>query len=262
MFELKEFRAVQSLDQADEILHQNKKNVVLGGLLWMRMGTRQFHTGIDLGSLGLDQIVDTGNAIDIGCYTCLRQMETSALLRDNFGSLFQDALGSIVGIQFRNLATIGGSVFSRFSFSDLTTALMVLDTQVHLHRGGTLALADFLDAPPGRDILVKLSIPKKSIKTAYQSIRMTATDFPVLATALSFSQDGWKIALGSRPSRAKLARETAAQLTDYPSPEQIRSACDTLMDELSFGGNQRGSKAYREKLARVLVKRGIDSICR
>lgn len=262
MFELKDYRAVESLDQAEELLLKDKKNVILGGLLWMKMGKNRYNTGIDLCRLGLDRIIDKGDTIELGCMTSLRELETSHLLTENFGSLFKDALGHIVGVQFRNLATLGGSVAARFSFSDLITALMVLDTRVHFHRAGTVSLADFLTGPSLRDILVKISIPKVKIQTKYLSHRLSATDFPVLAAALSRKNDQWTIALGARPSRAKLAPKAAGMLSKTPDPGQVRAACDILVEELGFGSNQRGTMAFREKLARVLVKRGIDSICR
>jgi len=261
VFDLKEFCKVQSLGQADNLLHQDKKNVILGGLLWMRMGNRQYHTGIDLSGLGLDRIEDKGDRIDIGAMACLRQLETSSLLKNNFGPVIRDAVSPIVGVQFRNLATVGGTVFSRFSFSDLITALLVLDTQVRLHRGGRVPLADFLESSPGRDILVSLSIPKQEIKTSYQSFRKTATDFPVLAAALSRDDSGWKIAMGARPSRAKPAPETAKLLPVNPNADQIDAACAAIVRELGFGSDQRGGKTYREHLAKILVKRGIQDIC-
>ncbi len=261
MFDLKEFCRVQSLEQADGLLQEDNKNVILGGLLWMRMGSRQYHTGIDLSGLGLDRIEDKGDRIDIGAMACLRQLETSAHLTDNFGPLIRDAVSSIVGVQFRNLATVGGTVFSRFSFSDLITALLVLDTRVHLHRGGVVPLADFLESSPGRDILVRLSIPKQEIKTSYQSFRKTATDFPVLAAALARNKTGWKIALGARPSRARLAPQTAELLPSAPSARQVDAACTAIVRELGFGSDQRGGKAYREQLAKILIKRGIQNIC-
>jgi len=261
VFDLKDFCRVQRLQQADDLLHRDKKNVILGGLLWMRMGARQYHTGIDLSGLGLDRIDDKGDQIEIGAMACLRQLETSILLEDNFGPVIRDAVSPIVGVQFRNLATVGGTVFSRFSFSDLITALMVLDTRVHLHRGGVVPLADFLESSPGRDILTVLSIPKQNIKTSYQSFRKTATDFPVLAAALGRDENGWKIAMGARPSRAKLAPDAAKLLPVNPDASQVDEACSAIVKELGFGSNQRGGKAYREHLAKILVKKGIQDIC-
>ncbi|MEH0021779.1 MAG: FAD binding domain-containing protein [Desulfobacter sp.] len=262
MFELKEFCAVQSLEQADRLLHSDRKNVILGGMLWMRMGTRQFHTGIDLSQLGLDRIKDTGDHIEIGAMTCLRQVETSPVLEENFGTIFKDAVSGIVGVQFRNLATLGGSVFSRFSFSDVSTALLVLGTRVRLYRGGDMPLSDFLETSPGRDILVSLSIPKQTIDTVYLSHRKSATDVPVLGAALARTPQGWHIALGARPSRARLAPKAAGLLPRVPDPEQVEAACAAVQEELGFGSNPRGSEAYRRHLAGVLIKRGVRAICR
>ena len=262
MFGLKEYRVAQSLDQADQLLHENKGNVILGGLLWMRMGRKNYHTGIDLSQLGLDRILETEEAIEIGCMTRLRQIETSGILDACFGRVLADAVSHIVGVQFRNAATMGGSVFSRFSFSDVVTALLALETHVHLYRGGILPLETFLESSPQRDILVKLSLKKKAWKTSYQSHRMTATDFPVLAAAISCCEDRWRISLGARPSRAKLATKAAALLPKKPDAAQIAAACDQVVEEMSFGGNQRGTREYREILAKVLVKRGVEAVCR
>lgn len=244
------------------MLHADKGNVILGGLLWMRMGRKNYHAGIDLSQLGLDRIIETKEAVEIGCMTRLRQVETSQTLADCFGTVLTDAVSHIVGVQFRNAATIGGSVFSRFSFSDVLTGLLALETHVHLYRGGILPLETFLESSPQRDILVKLSIRKKGWTTSYQSHRMTATDFPVLAAAVSCCEDGWRICLGARPSRAKLALKAAALLPEKPDDARIAAACDQVVQELAFGGNQRGTKEYREILAKVLVKRGVEAICR
>lgn len=262
MFELKKYCAVQSLDQADEMLHADKKNVILGGLLWMKMSRKKYNTGIDLSRLGLDGIKDTGNFIEIGCMTSLRQMEISPILEDYFGLLIKDSVAHIVGVQFRNLATIGGSVYSKFGFSDILTALMILDAQVHLHRAGLVPLEDFLEMPPRRDILVNILIPKKKMAASYQSHRMTATDFPVLNAAVGCRKGRWKIALGARPGRAKSAKKTAALLTAAPDEDQVRKVCDTVVEELAFGSNARGSRDYRKAIAKVLVKRGIEAVCR
>ena len=261
MFELNQFISAQSLEQADELLHQDKKNLILGGLLWTRLGSRQFNTGIDLSGLNLDRITDKGDHIEIGAMTSLRNLETSPLLTDHFGPAIRTAVSHIVGVQFRNLATVGGSVFSRFSFSDLTTALLVLDTRVHLYRGGQLPLAEFLETSPGRDILVHLTIPKQSIHTAYICHRKSAADFPVLAAALGRTKDTWHIAVGARPSRAKLAPQAAGLLTKTPDDAQIKAAGQTVIRELKFGSNSQGSREYREHLVKVMIKRGIKSIC-
>lgn len=262
MFGLKEYRAVETLDEAYGLLMQSKDNVILGGLLWMKMGRKQYQTGIDLSGLGLNKISETEDFIDMGCMTTLRQMETSPLLLQWFGPLFSDAFKGIVGIQFRNLATLGGSVYSRFGFSDVVTALTALDTQVQLYQRGVVSLSEFLSMDQKRDILVKVIIRKQAIKTSFQTQRKSATDFPVLSVAAGLCKDQWKIAVGARPSRAMLAEKAAHMLLPEPDAENIRAALDSVVNELSFGTDQRAGAEYRKILARVLVKRGIDAICR
>ena len=262
MFRLKDYICVQSLEQGYELLTRDKDNVILGGLLWMRMGRKNYHTGIDLSCLGLNQILETDDTIEIGCMTTLRQMETSPLLNQWFGPLFSDAFKPIVGVQFRNLATLGGSVYSQFGFSDVITAFMALETQVQLYQKGLVLLDNFLSMPRSKDILEKIVIRKRAIKTSYQSRRMSATDFPVLSVATSFCDEKWKISIGARPNKASLAVTSAGLLSPEPDADLIGVACDSVVKEISFGSNLRGSRAYREILAKVLVKRGIQEICR
>lgn len=262
MFRLTEYVAVQSLEEAYDLLMQDKNNVILGGLLWMKMGKKRYHTGIDLSGLALDRIEEIDESIEIGCMTTLRQMETHPLLGKWMGPLFSDAVRCIVGVQFRNCATLGGSVYSRFGFSDVLTALMALDTQVQLFDKGLLSLAEFLDLPRKRDILVKIIIRKQAWQTSFQSHRMSATDFPVLSAAVSLNAGRWRLAVGARPNRARLADTSASLLSPSPADDQIKTACDSIARELKFGTDQRGSRAYRKALVKVLVRRGIEAICR
>ena len=55
----------------------------------------------------------------IGCMVTLRQMELHEGLSHYTEGAVKDAFRHIVGVQFRNLATVGGSLFGRFGFSDV-----------------------------------------------------------------------------------------------------------------------------------------------
>ncbi len=261
VFSLKDYIAVENPEQAWQLLNQDKNNVILGGLLWMKMGKKQYHTGIDLKNLRLDRITQKSGTIEIGAMVSLRQMETSKTLSHYFGCLFSHALAPIVGIQFRNQATLGGSVYSRFGFSDVITALVALETSVILYHTGTIPLEDFLSLPAKRDLLLGVTIKKRLTRTGYHALRKTATDFPIISLAVSRHEEAWKICAGARPGRACPARKTAAQLPGHPDENQIQNACDALVGELSFGTDPRGSRDYRIAMAKVLLKRGITQIC-
>ena len=121
MLKIKIMIKAESLQQAYE-LNQKKSNRLLGGMLWMKMSSAQIQTAIDLSGLMLDQIEETDEEFRIGCMVTLRQIELHQGLNDWFQEMLRDSVKDIVGVQFRNLATVGGSIFGRFGFSDVLTA--------------------------------------------------------------------------------------------------------------------------------------------
>ena len=58
----------------------------------------------------------------------------------------KESLRHIVGVQFRNLATVGGSIYGRFGFSDVLTEFMALGAEVELFHGGRMPLEEFCKA--------------------------------------------------------------------------------------------------------------------
>ena len=116
MLKIKEYVKAESLEQAYE-LNQKRTNRIIGGMLWMRMSDAQIQKAIDLSGLGLDQIEETEDAFILGCMVTLRQMELHEGLNAMCGGLIRKSVEDIVGVQFRNLATVGGSllVVSQFT---------------------------------------------------------------------------------------------------------------------------------------------------
>ncbi|WP_312640681.1 FAD binding domain-containing protein [Hydrogenoanaerobacterium sp.] len=258
MYTIKSYQFAQSLDEACELLQKDSKNAVLGGCCWLKMGHKKIRTAIDLSRLDLSYITEGDGKIYIGATTTLRELETSPLLQKRFGGILPQCVHNIVGVQFRNMATVGASVFSRYGFSDIITALLALDTSVELHLGGVMPLEEFIALPPQRDILKQLIIADDGRTAAYQSMRNTATDFPVLAVAAGCLEDDWKISVGARPACAALAVNAAKLLSQGASAEQ---AAEAAAKELTFGDNLRASAEYRRLLAEVLVKRAVQQ-CR
>ena len=136
MLNIREYVKVQSLEEAYE-LNQKRTNKIIGGMLWMKMGDRNIQKAIDLSGLGLDQIEEEEEEFRIGCMTTLRELELHPGLDAYTGGALRESLRHIVGVQFRNLATVGGSIFGRFGFSDVLTLFLGLDTYVELYKGGS-----------------------------------------------------------------------------------------------------------------------------
>ena len=103
MIKIKEYVMAESLEQAYE-LNQKKRNCIIGGMLWLKMGNRMVPTAIDLSNLGLNTIEENEEEFSIGCMTTLRQLEQHEGLNSYTNGAVSESVRSIVGVQFRNLA--------------------------------------------------------------------------------------------------------------------------------------------------------------
>ena len=252
----------KTLEEAYE-LNQARSSRVMGGMMWMRLGNARVKTIIDLSDLGLDQIEDEGNVIKIGAMCTLRQIEQCEALKELYGDGIAESVRHIVGVQFRNQATIGGSIYGRFGFSDVLTAFLALDTFVELYDGGTIRLSEFVNRRPDKDILLSIIVRKSKRKFRYGSIRQTKTDFPVIAcsvvTGMVHGQETWYFSVGARPMKAALL-EKQWEIPSDASEEIIAEYAKQAAIEFTYGSNMRGSAEYRQHLAEVLIRREMASI--
>ena len=260
MFTLTEIVQPNTLEEAYSILVKRKTNQILGGTAFLRMGNKRIGTGIELSNLNLDYIKEDEKFVEIGSMTTLRSLETSDIINNNF-SILKDAVRDIIGVQFRNVVTVGGSVFSKYGFSDLIVALLCLDTEVETYKGGRISLDEFLNKEYEKDILTKIYIKKNSKKAVYKSMRNAKSDYPILNVSVSKIDNNLKICIGARPQRAKVAIKASEFLSNNEANDKnIDIALDMMVDEIRFGSNMRASKEYRLQISKVLVKRAIMEV--
>ena len=246
MASYREYVIARTLEEA-YALNQKKSSVIVAGNMWLRLCGLHRATAIDLSALGLDQIRETDGAFEIGAMATLRQLETHADLNRAFGRVFSQAFAPIVGTQFRNGATVGGSVYSRFGFSDVGALLLALRGEVLLYKRGSVPLEQYQHEPWDRDIITGVRIPKGQ-RAAVQSVRLGGTDIPTLVCAASLGEDGLRIVLGARPARAIV-------VADGLSPDVGEAEFERIAGGTAFGSNRRASEAYRRRIAPVLMRR-------
>ena len=254
MMTIREYKRAESLEEAWQ-LNQKRNNRVLGGMIWLKMETIHVGTAIDLSGLGLDTIEETETGFSIGAMVPLRKLELHPGLNAYTGGAVRESVRHIVGVQLRNLATVGGSIYSRFGFSDVLTMFLALNASVELYKGGIVPLAEYAARPYDRDILVRVLVPKEQALFCYQSVRNSQTDFPVLTCAAAKTAAGYRAAIGARPGKAVM-------FTFVPAPEETpEQAADhfaaKVCSQIKTESNLRGSAEYRSHLAGVLTRRAV-----
>ncbi|ABR46697.1 molybdopterin dehydrogenase, FAD-binding [Alkaliphilus metalliredigens QYMF] len=261
MFQIKNYAIPNTIEEAYQLLNEKRANTLLGGCGFLKMGKKTIPTAIDLSHLGLDKIKEDENAIEIGAMTSFRAVEVSSILNDHFDGILPRAVKEILGVQFRNVVTVGATVYSRYGFSDFITALLALDAYVILYKGGKIPLAAFLAQGCQKDILIKIVILKKNTRAAFHAMRNSQGDYAILNVAVSKENNEFKIAVGARPQRAMIAREASKLLGEGQLSEAMIEEVSILAaKELTFGSNMRGTKEYRQILCKALVKRGIKEV--
>lgn len=259
MIKIQKYVRAQSLEEAYQ-LNQNRRNRILGGMLWMRLGSSTVNTAIDLCDLGLNTIEETEDQFSIGATVTLRQIEQHEGLNTYTCGAAAAAVRDIVGVQFRNLATVGGSIWGRFGFSDVLTVFLAMDSFVELYKGGIVPLEQFATMKHDNDILVRLIVKKAPGKFVYQSMRNQRTDFPVIACAVSQVRGEYRAVIGARPNKAMIVRDEENRLGTGITEETSAAFADFVAEKVSTGSNVRGSAAYRTHLTRVLTQRGTEKL--
>lgn len=261
MFTVMDIVQPDTVEEAYSILNKRKTNQVIGGSAFLRMGKKRIGTGIELSNLNLDYIKENEDYVEIGSMTTFRTLETSSIIKNNFGRLIEDSVKDIIGIQFRNVVTIGATVFSKYGFSDLIVALLSLDTEVELYKAGRISLEEFLNRDYEKDLLIKVYIKKTNKNASYKSLRNAKSDYPILNVSVSKHMGRFKLCVGARPQKATIAKQASEFLSNNEINEiNIDKAIEIASEELTFGSNMRASRDYRKAMSKVLLKRAIMEV--
>lgn len=251
-----------SIEEAYNLLTTTANSAVIGGGAFLRLSSKRVSLAIDLSNTGLNFIKETDNTIEIGAMTTFREIETSDILKKYSDGLISYSVKSILGVQMRNIITVGGTISGMYNFSDFITALLALDCWVVLHNEGEISLEEFINRKGcKKDIIKKIIIQKEDIHASFQSIRNTSTDIAILNAAVSKKDKEYKIVVGSRPGIASLSEEAVKFMNESENTMKNADEAGRIASEnLDFGSNLRASAEYRKEICRVLVKRGIIEV--
>lgn len=260
--QIREYARPATLDEAYALLTKGRNNRILGGCTFLKRTNLKIGTAIDLVDCGLSYIREGEDAIAIGAYTSLREIETSQVLAREFGTMLKEPLEHLIGVQLRNAITIGAHVASRFGFSDIIPTLLALNASVRFYHGGVKPLWSYMqEEVPEKDILVEILLPREGRRGKVQMMRLSYNDYSIFCLAMSRAGENWIVAAGVFPGRARLAERTMEEMNNrHVTKGDASPLAECITAEYRFGNNYRGSAEYRRELCRVFARRGIEEL--
>lgn len=264
-----DYRRVDTVDGALASLaeHGDEAKLLAGGhslIPLMKMRLAAPAVLVDVGRVQeLSFIRDAGEHLAIGALTRHRDLEVSPLLAEH-APLLAHAASHVGDPQVRHRGTIGGSLAHADPASDLPAAVLAL--------GGTLVargpdgerlipasrfFRGFLESVlEPTEMLVEIRIPKLAgAGWSFQKFTRRAQDWAIVGVAAVRSATHTGVGLVNMGTTPLLATAVVEALEGGASPEDA-AALAAVGTEAPTDGN--GTAAYREHLARVLVRRALQ----
>lgn len=225
---------------------------------------------------GLDFMeLDQDGALHLGPLITHARIASSPLVREHF-PLLATACNEVGTPQVRNMGTIGGNICKAGPSQDSPPVLLVSEARLHLvgPEGARVVPMDqfctgpFCTVMAPDELLVEIEIPPLPPRSAgcYKwTTKITAIDETLVGVGLvvALDEDGRcrdvRIGLGSVAPVAMRARRAEAVLRGaFPTPDVVEEAALTAAGE----AKPRSRADYRRHMVSVLVRQGIEEMCR
>jgi carbon-monoxide dehydrogenase medium subunit len=225
---------------------------------------------------GLNGISENGAGLRIGSLTTIREIETSALVREKLPVLWE-AAHQFASLQVRNTATIGGNICRASPSGETLGPLLVLDAKAKLAFGDgekTVPFTAFFQGPGkcsagtnGLLIQIEIPYPPAGSKSVYLKHAVRgAMDIAMVGVAVLMTPDSSKnniqdvrIGLAAVAPTPVRAAKTEALLRGKPlSPSLLREAAVLAASESSPISDQRSSAEYRHWIVEALTRKGLE----
>ncbi|HEY1267650.1 MAG TPA: xanthine dehydrogenase family protein subunit M [Candidatus Binatia bacterium] len=224
---------------------------------------------------GLAGIKENNGGVRIGPLTTIREIETSALLRDKLPVLWQ-AAHQFASLQIRNTATIGGNICRASPSGETLTPLLVLEAKSNLAFSGKETaepLSNFFSGPGktslgAKGLLTAIDVPYPAAGSRGIYLKHAvrgAMDIAMVGVAVLITPDATKnaiqdvrIGLGAvAPTPIRAAKAEALLRGKSLAPALLKQAAEMAASEASPIDDQRSSAEYRRWIVEALTRRGL-----
>jgi CO/xanthine dehydrogenase FAD-binding subunit len=220
--------------------------------------------------VGLDRIERDGAALRIGATTTLTQ-----LLAQRDVPMLSEAARSTASWSVRNLATVGGNLFTPPPGGDVAVALLALDARVTLadaRNSRTMPLEDFFTGfmttrLADDELLTEIRVPISPDPTAFIKFGRKHANTPAVVTVAvllrwaGVAVSDARIALGAvgpHPIRARAAE--AVIVGTSLGPDVIAAAAATAAEECEPYTDAIATDWYRRRMVGVHVGRALERV--
>ncbi len=249
---------------------RDKALVVAGGTAAVQLISKMIiepQAIISLEKVPLNYVKIRANSIEIGATTPIARLIRSRGLPD----ALKRAAESIHGLALKDMATVGGNIFTPAPAGDIATALLALDAILILRGGGgvrSVPLSKFYKGPlqfniRPDEILTAVKINKPPKHSAFLKQTPWKYSGPTIASvsvSLDLDRNGKArramVALGGLTTHPYRAKKVEKMFTGKKLTEQlIDGAAQQLTDGVEVIDDALASSWYRRELAQVLFKR-------
>jgi carbon-monoxide dehydrogenase medium subunit len=225
---------------------------------------------------GLTGITENGAGLRIGALTTIRDLETSALVREKLPVLWE-ASHQFASLQVRNTATIGGNICRASPSGETLAPLLVLDAKAKLAFADGEKLEPFTSffQGPGKSsagvngLLTEIEVPypPAGSKGVYLKHAVRgAMDIAMVGVAVMITPDSGKneiqdvrIGLGAVAPTPIRALKAEALLRGKPlGSVLLKEAALLAASEASPINDQRSSAENRRWIVEALTRRGLQ----
>lgn len=251
-----EYHRPDSLDEALALL--SRPGIVCrplgGGTAFDRFGSEAMAV-VDLQRLGLNQVQERGNWLDLGATVTLQALLDTPLLPEALiETVRKEATHNL-----RQMATVAGTLVAADGRSPFTTALYALDAAIHLLPRGegddrdSIHIGELLpfrkEILQGR-LITQVTLPV-NVSLAYEYVARTPADRPIVCAAAARWPSGrTRVALGGYGPAPVLAMD---------GPEDA-GADMAARESYCEAGDEWASAVYRAEVAGILVRRCIEGL--
>lgn len=269
---VKQYLRPTTLEEAVTLAQTNPHACYLGGGAWIvAQGDPQLETVVDLQGLGLDKIESDIEGVRLGARVTLQQLLEEAAVSELANGLLATAADLTQSHTLREQGTLGGTLIVAGPADPLTTALLVLDTDVR-YADPVLHTAPFTSFVAYRDRLIRTRVlltellvkrPPVRSAAAFEGVGRSPKDRPIVCAAAYVAvEEGLptevRLALGGVDSRPVRLLKTEHLLKgQLLTAAKVTGALAPALAELHPTADFLGSAEYRLEMAEVLGRRAL-----